>query len=110
LTRDKYFELGMDDNSFGSWGSQGIEIAAKTWLSGGRVVVNHRTWYGHMFRTQGGDFGFPYAISGRQVQHAKKHAREIFFNNKWSKQKRNLSWLLEKFWPLPGWTEEELNQ
>lgn len=110
LTREKYFELDIDSNDFGSWGSQGIEIACKTWLSGGRVVVNHRTWYGHQFRTQGGDFGFPYPISGRQVQHAKKHAREIFFNNKWSKQKRNLSWLLEKFWPLPGWTEEELNQ
>jgi len=108
LTRDKYFELDVCDEGFGSWGSQGIEIAVKTWLSGGRVIVNHKTSYGHQFRTQGGDFGFPYQLSGRQVQHAKKRSKEIFFKNKWPKQVRNLSWLLKKFWPVPGWTEEEL--
>ena len=56
MTRKKYWELGICDESFGSWGSQGIEVAVKTWLSGGRVVVNHNTWYAHMFRKQGGVF------------------------------------------------------
>ncbi len=106
VTRDKYWELNLSDEAFGSWGSQGIEVACKTWLSGGRVVVNHKTWYAHMFRTQGGDFGFPYQLSGKQVAYAKKTARELFFDNKWEKQVRPLSWLLEKFWPVPGWTEE----
>ncbi|HCR52130.1 TPA: hypothetical protein DIV48_00595 [Candidatus Kaiserbacteria bacterium] len=106
LTRDKYWELGISDETFGSWGSQGIEVACKTWLSGGRVLVNHQTWYAHMFRTQGGDFGFPYENPGSKVQAAKKTARELFFDNKWEKQVRPLSWLLEKFWPVPGWSEE----
>jgi hypothetical protein len=106
MTRDKYWELNVCDETFGSWGSQGIEVACKTWLSGGRVVVNHKTWYAHMFRTQGGDFGFPYQLSGRQTEHAKKTARELFFDNKWEKQIRPLSWLLEKFWPVPGWSED----
>lgn len=109
VTREKYFELNLCDEEFGSWGSQGIEVAVKTWLSGGRVVVNHNTWYAHMFRTQGGDFGFPYNISGNQVARAKKTAKDIFFNNKWPMQKYPLSWLLEKFWPVPGWSEEQLN-
>lgn len=108
LTREKYWELDVCNEEFGSWGSQGIEVAVKTWLSGGRVVVNHNTWYAHMFRTKGGDFGFPYPISGRQTAHAKNHARELFFNNRWPKQVRPLSWLLEKFWPVPGWTELQL--
>jgi hypothetical protein len=106
LTRDKYWELNISDESLGSWGSQGIEVACKTWLSGGRVVVNHKTWYAHMFRTQGGDFGFPYEQSGRKVELAKHTVRELFFDNKWEKQIYPLSWLLEKFWPVPGWTEE----
>lgn len=106
LTREKYWELNISDEAFGSWGSQGIEVACKTWLSGGRVAVNHKTWYAHMFRTQGGDFGFPYPQSGSAVGHAKKTARELFFDNKWEKQIRPLSWLIEKFWPVPGWTEE----
>jgi len=108
MTRDKYWELNICDETFGSWGSQGIEVAVKTWLSGGRVVCNHKTWYAHMFRTKGGDFGFPYQISGRQIQNAKKLAREVFFNNKWPLQKYPLSWLLEKFWPVPGWTDVQL--
>jgi hypothetical protein len=110
LTRDKYLELNICDEEFGSWGSQGIEVAVKTWLSGGRVVINHDTYYAHMFRTQGGDFGFPYHLSGRQVEKAKKIARDIFFENKWEKQVHPLSWLVEKFWPVPGWSEEDLKK
>lgn len=108
LTRDKYWELGICDENFGSWGSQGIEVAVKTWLSGGRVMVNKKTWYGHMFRTQGGDFGFPYPISTRDQEKAKKFAKDLFFNNKWDKQIHPLSWLVERFWPVRGWTEEDL--
>jgi len=108
LTRDKYWELNICDENFGSWGSQGIEVAVKTWLSGGRVMVNHKTWYAHMFRTQGGDFGFPYQLSGSAVSHAKKTAKDLFFAGTWEKQIRPLSWLIEKFWPVPGWKPEDL--
>ena len=111
MRRDKYWELGIcDEEGFGSWGSQGIETACKMWLSGGRVLVNHSTWYAHLFRTQGGDFSFPYPQSGRQVQHAKHYAKDLFFNNKWEKQIHPLSWLLKKFWPINGWTEEDLKK
>jgi len=108
LTRDKYFELNVCDEDWGTWGSQGIEVACKTWLSGGRCVVNQRTWYAHCFRTQGGDFGFPYSLSGKQVSHAKRKARELFFSDTWPQQTRPLSWLVEKFWPVQGWSEEDL--
>ncbi len=110
LTRQKYWELGICDEKFGSWGSQGIEVAVKTWLSGGCVLVNHKTWYAHMFRTQGGDFGFPYQISNKDQEKAKAFARDLFFNNKWEKQVHPLSWLIEKFWPVKGWTEEDLKK
>ena len=110
LTREKYWELNVcDDEKFGSWGSMGLEVAAKFWLSGGQVLVNHKTWYAHMFRTQK-DFSFPYPQSGRQVQRAKHYAKDLFFNNKWEKQIYPLSWLLKKFWPINGWTEEDLKR
>ncbi len=110
LSREKYFSLNVCDEAFGSWGSQGIEVACKTWLSGGRVIVNHNTWYAHLFRTQGGDFGFPYELSGNQIDRAKQKARELFFEGQWDKAIYPLAWLLEKFWPVPGWTQEELCQ
>lgn len=110
MTRARYFDLDVCDELFGSWGSQGIEVAVKSWLSGGKVVVNQKTWYAHMFRTQGGDFGFPYPMSGNQVEHAKKQARKLFFENKWTKQVMTLEWLVERFWPVPGWSTEDLAQ
>lgn len=110
LTRDKYWELNISDESFGGWGSQGIEVACKTWLSGGRVLVNHKTWYAHMFRTQGKGFSFPYPMSGRQQRDAQRYARDLFFKNKWDKQTIPLSWLVEKFWPVKGWTDEDLEK
>lgn len=106
-TKDKYEELNLCDESFGSWGNQGIEVACKTWLSGGSVLVNKRTWYAHMFRTQGGDFGFPYEQKGNEVHRTKKRVWEFFFGD-WDKQIHPMSWLVEKFWPVPGWTEEDL--
>lgn len=110
LTREKYWELDICDESLGSWGNQGIETACKTWLSGGRVLVNHKTWYAHMFRTQGGDFSFPYPQSGRQVRDTKNKIKNLFFENKWEKQKYPLSWLVKKFWPVKGWSEEDLDK
>ncbi len=109
LTREKYLELNICDEAFGSWGNQGIEVAAKTWLSGGCVIINHKTWYAHMFRTQGGDFGFPYPQSENRVREAKKKVWDFFFSG-WDKQVHPMSWLVEKFWPIKGWTDEDLKK
>lgn len=108
-TRERYWKLKLCDENFGSWGSQGLELACKTWLSGGRVLVNHSTWYAHMFRTSGGDFGFPYHQSGREVAKCKAKVRDMFWKNKYDKQIYPLSWLIEKFWPIPGWSEQNLS-
>lgn len=102
LSRDKYFELGVCDEAFGSWGQQGVEVACKTWLSGGRVMVNKKTWYAHMFRTQQG-FSFPYQQSGKQVEHARRYSRELFMGNKWEKAIRPFQWILDHFAPVPDW-------
>jgi hypothetical protein len=109
-TREKYWELNLCDENLGSWGNQGMEVAVKTWLSGGQVIVNHKTWYAHMFRTQGGDFSFPYKQSGNEVARTKQKVKDLFFNNEWDKQIHPLSWLIEKFMPVPGWTLEDLNR
>lgn len=100
LTRQKYWELDISSEEFPSWGQQGVEVACKTWLSGGRVVTNRNTWYAHMFRTQGGDFGFPYPNPGDKVQQAREYSKKLFVENTWPKQIVPLSWLIDKFKPL----------
>ena len=109
LTRELYWKLNICDEAFGTWGSQGIEVACKAWLSGRRVLVNHNTWYAHCFRTQGLDFGFPYPLSGKQVAEAKKLAKEMFFDGRF-KGEKPISWLVEKFWPVPSWRDEDLKK
>ena len=106
MERDWYWKIGGSEECFGSWGQQGTEISCKTWLSGGRLVTNKNTWFAHLFRTQGGDFGFPYPQSGNQVDNARKKSKEYFREGKW-KSEKPLSWLIDKFWPIPGWSEED---
>lgn len=105
LTRDKYWELNICDESFGGWGQQGTEVACKTWLSGGKLICNKRAWFAHLFRTQGGDFGFPYPLSGRAVDKARRYSKKLFLDGTWPGAKYPLSWLIEKFAPVPGWED-----
>jgi len=107
LTRDKYWELDICDEEFGSWGAQGTEVACKTWLSGGKCMVNRKTWYAHLFRTAGGDFSFPYKQDNTQVSKARKKSQQLFLENSWDKQIRPLSWLVDKFEPVPDWHDEK---
>ena len=60
-------------------------------------MVSHKTWYAHMFRTQGGDFSFPYEIRGRSVNKAREYSRNLFLENNWDKAIHPLSWLIDKF-------------
>lgn len=107
MDRERYFDIGGLDEKHGSWGQMGTEISCKTWLSGGRQVVNKNTWYAHMFRTQGGDFGFPYPISDKQVNNARAYSKKLWLENTWDKAVRPLQWLIDKFYPVPGWENKK---
>lgn len=109
MHRSRYFEIDGLDESHGSWGQFGTEIACKSWLSGGRHVVNKKTWFAHMFRTQGKDFSFPYPISFGEQEAARKYSRDLWFNGKWPKAKQKLRWLVDKFAPVPGWEAFDFN-
>jgi hypothetical protein len=120
-SRENYWKYEMCDEKAGSWGNQGIELALSTWLCGRKVLVNHNTWYAHMFRTQGGDFSFPYPQGGRSVQKTKDYIKDKFWNMKHPLQIHPVSWLVERFSPVMenatdkngkkiGWTEEKIKQ
>ncbi len=108
MHRERYFELDGMDNRHGGWGQMGTEVACKAWLSGGKLIGCRKTWFAHMFRTQGGDFSFPYNISGHAVGVARKHSKDVWYNNKWPKQIYPLGWMIQKFWPIPEWDDTDL--
>lgn len=100
IRRERYFDLNICDEQLGSWGQQGVEVACKTWLSGGELKVNQNTWFAHFFRV--GGIGFPYPDGGRK-ERAVARSKELFLQNQWPKQVHPLSWLIEKFAPVPDW-------
>jgi hypothetical protein len=103
MHKDRFWELGgCDENHEGGWGQQGVEVSCKAWLSGGALKVNKKTWFAHWFR---GNQGFPYSISGNQIERVRKYSRDLWLNNKWKKQIRPFQWLIDKFDP-PGWVKD----
>lgn len=108
LRKDRFLELGGCDENHGGWGQQGIEVACKAWLSGGRLVVNKKTWFAHWFRGGGGP-GFPYPLSGRAVAEARKYSKDLWLSDKWPQAKRKFQWMIDKFNP-PGWNESAMGK
>lgn len=106
MHRERYLELEGLDESHGSWGQVGTEISCKSWLSGGRLVVNKKTWFSHMFRTNGAGFSFPYHISGNAQERARRYSRDLWLKDRWPLARLPLKWLVDKFAPVPGWEEE----
>jgi len=102
-TRHNYWKYELCDERAGSWGNQGLEIACAAWLSGLKVLCNHKTWYAHMFRTQGGDFSFPYENRGKDVTKTKNYIRDKYWGMKNKKQIHKVEWLIDKFSPVNGW-------
>ncbi len=112
MERERFWELGGMDEGHGSWGNFGTELSAKAWLSGGKLVTCMETFISHLFRT--GNFAknnqssWPYPISQTSIDKARAYSRDLWLNNRWEKQKYPLSWLVEQFWPVPGWTDADL--
>ncbi len=112
MHRSRFWELdGMDENH-GSWGQFGTELACKTWLSGGKLITSKKTWFAHMFRT--GNFrgsgwaggSFPYPLSQEAIERARAYSQNLWLNDKWPKAIHSLTWLIERFAPVPDWHED----
>lgn len=89
LTKDLYFELGLDDDSLGSWGSQGVELGCKAWFNGKRCMTTKETYYGHLFRVTDADF--PYDRGENPGKQANTRVKELYSEHP------KMAWLREKF-------------
>ena len=102
----RFWDLGGCDEDHGHWGQQGVELACKAWLSGGRMVCNKRTWFAHFFRgggvPEGHTKGWPYHMSQKTIDGARNYSTDLWVNNKWPQQVRTMEWLVKKFNP-PSW-------
>lgn len=106
---DKLFPDGLDDENYGTFTQEAQEISNKAWLSGGRVVVNKKTWYAHFHK---GKNGKGYGFSREQY---KKHLvgtekGRVYSINYWLTTKDfkyDWNWFVtEKFPEMPGWSKD----
>jgi hypothetical protein len=91
----------LDVERYGNFVQEFQEIGMKTWLGGGQVLINKRAWYAHLHK--GKTYGRGYFISKAEMQKGQDAALAYWFYDKWPGRKHDLSWLIDKFWPVPGW-------
>jgi hypothetical protein len=107
MERERFWELDGMDEGHGSWGQFGTELACKSWLSGGKMMTSLKTWVAHLFRTgnfgRNGESSWPYPITQRQIDAARKYSKNMWLNDNWPKAIHKLEWLVERFKPVPDW-------
>jgi len=93
--------ITIDDS--GTWNGEDINITMKTWLGKGKLMVNKATWFAHMHR--GGQRPREYGFSQNDAYASARWTANYWMNNKWPGQTHNIEWLIDKFWPIPGWPD-----
>lgn len=93
----------LDAEYFGLWAGEPQEMGLKTWLSGGRVVVNKHTWYAHLHK---GARWRSYRRGRRDIAIGMARVVDYWMNNLWEERKYDFEWLIDKFWPVPTWPDD----
>lgn len=104
MHRSWFFDFlhGLDEDPiYGGWAQEPAEIGNKTWLGGGRVVVNKKCWYAHLHKGK----RFPRNFH-MDVVRGHNYAAWFWMNNLWEKRIHDIDWLVDKFWPIPSWPED----
>jgi len=106
MTRSHYTDRlkGMSEVGYGTFVREAQEIGLKTWLLGGKVITNKKTWYAHLHK--GPRYGRMYFLNKREVQEGNAYCDDFWFNNRLEGAVHDLAWLIERFMSVPGWTPE----
>jgi glycosyltransferase involved in cell wall biosynthesis len=106
MTKDNFDRIGgMQQEGYRNH-QEAQELLFKTWLSGGRCVVNKKTYYCHLHKGQ--TYGRGYHISKKYMIDSAVYSTDVWMNNKWPGQIHKFKWLIEKekWWPLGTWPDD----
>ena len=95
---------GLQIEGYGDFIQEFQEVGCKTWLGGGEVKVNKKTWYAHLHK--GRTYGRGYFLSKRSWHNGLKYSTDLWLNNRWEDRIHDFEWLIEKFWPVPTWPDD----
>jgi len=110
FTTRKHFDSidGFEKNtSYDEFVLESEELANKTWLSGGKVMVNKKTWYAHLHK--GNQFGRGYFLDKKHMKTMRVFYIDFWMHNRWPKRIHDIEWLINKFMPIPGYPSDWQN-
>lgn len=84
---------GLHEEGYGPFAQEAIELALKTWLGGGKVMVNKNTWYAHKHRK----FGRVVSPKRSDIETGNKYSQDFWINNRWEKRIHDLKWFFDRF-------------
>jgi glycosyltransferase involved in cell wall biosynthesis len=111
LAHRRYFleQVGLLDDrpeTYGPFSGDQLEIGLRYWLGGGEIKVNKNTWYAHLSKRR-----HHYLGGGFSRRH--KGDAQALAGNEWAARHwtnggdpgmlHPLSWLVERFSPVPTW-------
>jgi glycosyltransferase involved in cell wall biosynthesis len=98
------FLHGMSEVGYGGFSQEPQEIGLKTWLGGGEIKVNKKTYYCHLHK--GKRYGRMYHQDSKEIVDAHNYSARYWMNNEWKDRIHDINWLIERFWPVPTWPED----
>lgn len=98
MSKEHFFKRirGMDWERFGEWSGEPEEISCKTWLGGGKVMVNKEVIHAHMRQRIR-----PYHIAWKEALKGLQAGTKYWSTNQWHYRTHDFDWLIDHFWPLP---------
>lgn len=92
---------GLSEVGYGQFAQESQEIGFKTWLGGGALKVNKKTWYAHLHK--GNKYGRMYQFPGGTVE-ASSWSADHWLNNREPNMIHEFEWFIdEKFPGMPSW-------
>lgn len=97
------FLHGLSKEGYGQFAQESQEIGFKTWLGGGALKVNKKTWYAHLHK--GSRYGRFYKFPGGTVE-ASSWSADHWLNDREPGMVHKFEWFInEKFPNMPSWPE-----
>lgn len=99
------FLHGLSEEGYGTFSQESQEIGNKTWLGGGALKVNKKTWYAHLHK--GKQYGRMYHVSNeenKRMVDGSNWSAQYWMNNRWKDRIHDIAWLVEEKFPgMPTW-------
>ena len=96
---------GLSETGYETFMAEPQEIGFKTQLGpwNGAVMRNKKAWYAHLHK--GKTYGRMYSMSQSERVRGNAYSFDFWWHNRWAERAHDLGWLIDRFWPHPGWPD-----